>query len=356
MSEAESSRQRPFSYPFPVGETGSIFGNGRGWALADLLDAQWSRLKNHRTADLRLRRGRGRLDPGQLPCVFLCHNDRRMLPSFLDHYRALGVDRFICVDDRSSDGATGYLLEQPDVDLWQSGRRYKEARRGKAWREWLMARYGFRRWYINVDSDEFLIPPLAGQMALKDYLGELDARSIQRVAAPMIDLYPASLDEAVFHGEDGQRPWDVAPLFDTTGYETSRVASGANLKGGVRRRVFKSRDHLMKYPLLYWDRFCSLGGSVHWPRPGRRNFTTEWGVLLHFKIFSDLAQRTEAVIENGQHMSGAANYRIIRDRLASEGEDLRLAYEGSARYGGAEDLRGHGFLHSVLAEDMERTA
>ena len=351
LTNTDKKSDADFRYPFREGPPSSVSGKGNGASLGDFLDAQWRRIKNRRTAELHLRNGRDRLEAAELGCVFLCHNDRRMLPAFLDHYRKIGVDRFICVDDQSSDGSIDYLLSQADVDLWQSKRRYKEARRGKAWREWLMARYGFSRWYINVDSDEFLVPPMAGQMDLKHYIAELDRHSIRRVAAPMIDLYPERLDEAVFHGEGGQKPWEVAPLFDATGYETGLVRSGANLKGGVRRRVFQSRDHLMKYPLLYWDRSCSLGGSVHWPRPGRRNFTSEWGVLLHFKIFSDLSQRTDAVIANGQHMSGAANYKIIREKLAEEGGSIRLAYPGSARYETAEDLLRHGFLQSALMQN-----
>ncbi len=36
----------------------------------------------------------------------LLHNEMHFLPPFLDHYRKLGVGRFIFVDDRSTDGTS----------------------------------------------------------------------------------------------------------------------------------------------------------------------------------------------------------------------------------------------------------
>ena len=46
------------------------------------------------------------------PLIFVIHNGRRFLPSFLKHYRSLGVTRFLCVDDASTDGTKEYLLDE----------------------------------------------------------------------------------------------------------------------------------------------------------------------------------------------------------------------------------------------------
>src|SRR5690606_32591497 len=97
------------------------------------------------------------LSADDIPLVFLTRNDRRFLNSFLAHYRRLGVTRFICVDDASDDGTREALLAEPDVDVFASNVRYKEARRGRLWREILFSIYGANRWYLNVDSDEYFI-------------------------------------------------------------------------------------------------------------------------------------------------------------------------------------------------------
>ena len=97
------------------------------------------------------------LRPNDLPLVFITHNDMTLISKFLLHYRKLGVTRFICVDDISKDGTREYLLEQSDVDVWTSPVRYSDARRGRRWREQLFGIYGLNRWYLHVDSDEFLV-------------------------------------------------------------------------------------------------------------------------------------------------------------------------------------------------------
>lgn len=57
------------------------------------------------------------LKDNDFPLIFLCHDGRRFLPSFLAHYRKLGVTRFLCVDDQSSDGSRDFLLAEDDVDV-----------------------------------------------------------------------------------------------------------------------------------------------------------------------------------------------------------------------------------------------
>ncbi len=342
---------RHFFYPFT--ESQPTQRNDHRSEIADYASAFWRRCKNSVRAKLQQVSGAGpwACPDDALICVLVCRNERRFLPSLLKHYRGLGVDRFVVVDDQSDDGTPDYLAAESDVDLWRSEKRFAESARGKIWRERLMALYGFGRWYINIDSDEYLVPPCAGITALTDYLRVLKEKGVRRVAAPMIDLYPeGALSEAIFDGRDGRMPWEIAPLFDAEGYSGIFEDSGAILRGGVRQRVFGTDMHLMKYPLIFWDRSCTLGASIHWPTPTSRNVTSEWGVLLHFKVFSDMDERAEAIIENGQHMNDAAVYKTIRAHLKDEDEPV-LHYDGSVPFSGPADLRRRGFLQSIVTKN-----
>ncbi len=49
------------------------------------------------------------LTSADVPLVFVTHNDAVLLSAFIQHYRQLGVTRFICVDDVSTDGTRGSL-------------------------------------------------------------------------------------------------------------------------------------------------------------------------------------------------------------------------------------------------------
>ncbi|OJF96954.1 glycosyltransferase family 2 protein [Pararhizobium antarcticum] len=286
------------------------------------------------------------LGAGDMPLVFLAHNDFKFMRSLLAHYRALGVTRFICVDDRSDDGTREFLCAQSDVDVWVSGVRYREAKRGKLWREWLFARYGKNRWYLNIDADEYLVYDECDKRRLPDLIQHLESRGIRRLSAPMIDMYPAgSVASFTFDGTDDRRPWDVANSIDGDGYVIERMKRFASLCGGPRVRKFGTEAELMKYPLLYWDDACSYGVSIHQPLPFERNFQPILGVLLHFKFFADFQQKTQDAVADKQYFNGAQEYQRILDAVAESGE-LDFVYAGTVEYKGVKQLLDLGFMRS----------
>ena len=51
----------------------------------------------------------------------------------MSHYRRLGVDHFLVIDNGSDDGSFEQLADQPDVSLWRTEARYRAARFGVDW-------------------------------------------------------------------------------------------------------------------------------------------------------------------------------------------------------------------------------
>lgn len=302
--------------------------------------------------DLQPLAGNGPVQPlrdDDMPLIFLVHNDERFLPSFYDHYRGMGVTRFICVDDASTDGTRDFLSAQPDTDVWTSNVRYREAARGRIWRERLLARYGANRWYLMVDSDEYFVYESFGRENILDYTRRLDRERIRRVAAPMLDLYPVGrLGDAEFKPGDTRMPWVVASHFDRDGYTAKVSGSAISVRGGVRARVFDAHGELIKYPLMRWDHVCSLGRTIHRPRPAFYNFAPVTAALLHFKIFSDLPQTAAAAIREGQHYKDARIYRNVAEKLEGAA-DLDLSYAGSIPYAGVDDLIERGFVVPIAS-------
>lgn len=288
------------------------------------------------------------LGEDDIAVVFLCHNDMRFLRSFYAHYRAMGVTRFICVDDASSDGTRAFLEAQPDTDLHVSNVRYRDAARGKIWRELLLSRYGRDRWYLVVDSDEYFLYETFPREPVLDYARRLQRTGCRRLAAPMLDLYPVGdLSGAGLAGDDETMPWDVATHFDGDGYKANIFDTGLSIYGGVRARLFGANGELMKYPLLFWDRASSMGRSIHRPRPAAYNFTPAMGALLHFKIFSDVREQAEIAVSEGQHYGGAELYRRLLNRLDDAVGQDGVAYGGTLAYRGVDDLLARGFMKAV---------
>ncbi len=301
------------------------------------------------------RPGCGRLHPVRvlkaapddaIPLITNVRDEAGQLPSFLEHYRGLGVRRFLVVDDRSGDGTRELLLDQPDVDLYSSELRYRDAGLGTLWHYDLAHRYGIDRWYVLVDADEYLVYDGMARHGLSDLAAQLEARKLRRLLAPMIDLYPSvPLSQAVM--QPAQMPWEVADHFDASGYSMAARPYGPLIEGGGMTRVFGDTLR-QKFPLLYWDRRTSHSLTIHFPLPYGHSPYEPLGALLHFKCFSDLRARAiDAVVDN-QHASGAMAYRRYFLE-ASANPDLTLMSADSVRYEGPAQLRSLGLIGSVFS-------
>lgn len=288
-------------------------------------------------------RGPATLSADDIPLMFITHNDLKLLPSFLAHYRKLGVTRFICIDDVSADGTREYLVSQPDVDAWSSTVRFKEARRGREWRETLFERYGTGRWYVNVDSDEYLVYDGYEERGLRWLIPTLERMGARRLLAPMLDMYPVDLERADVEKLKHQAPWEIADHFDSTGYTMHAMKRAFSVKGGPRHRKFGTDLEMVKYPLMFWDGECCFGPSIHQPLPYDRNFPAAMGVLLHFKFFADYAEVVDAAAAGGQYFNTSAVYVTIKESIASAG-GLQLTSDVSVRFTGSKQLLNLGFI------------
>lgn len=285
------------------------------------------------------------LTRADVPLVFVTHNDSALLNAFIQHYRQLGVTRFICVDDVSTDGTREALLREPDVDLWTSPVRYGQARRGRSWRERLFAAYGIDRWYVNVDSDEFLVYEDCFSKPLPELIRALEAGNLKRMAAPMLDMYPKVGDIADSSAVGG-RPWEFSRYLDADSYEAMLTKRGISIKGGPRGRKFSEGNELIKYPVLFWDRQCYFGSSPHQPLPYGRNFPSVWGALLHFKFFINYKAKITEAVEGKQHYNSSEYYQKMMDVLHRDGE-IDFSYDQSIRYDGPQQLIERGFMTRI---------
>lgn len=347
-----NSTSQSFQYPF-VPYTRSPWPLSLRRNLASLFDYYFKRLDTQRKNSFQLNLVSGQsprpLTNDDMPLVFLTHNDIRYLKSFLQHYRNIGVTRFICIDDVSSDGSLEYLLKQEDVDLYTSNVRFTQSARGKAWREKLFEIYGYDRWYINVDSDEYLIFESIDSESIRSYCKRLKENSVYRLPAVMLDMYPlGDLSKASFNSNSNEKPWDIATHFDGNGYFGNLRCKGIELYGGIRHRLFHIKAELIKYPLVYWTQKSSMSGSIHFPLPTRYSFPNTMSCLLHFKIFSDLDNQIQQTIDNGQHFQGSKYYREWQDQISTEGLP-NFEYENSVKFRNAQDLMDRGFILPLCA-------
>ncbi|WP_244642658.1 glycosyltransferase family 2 protein [Phyllobacterium sp. 628] len=286
-----------------------------------------------------------------IPLIFLTRNSLRFIPSFLEHYRALGVTRFLCVDDQSSDGTRERLLKEDDVEVFGSDVRYREAKGGGLWREALVRMFGTQRWYLNVDCDEYFVYDQYETRKLPELIRKLEAEGIYHCPAPMIDFYPENtIQSADFGGSGSNMPWHTANMFDASGYRLFRTTSGMLMSGGPRDRIMDRpdvHDELMKYPLVYVDYEIGLSVSIHKPWPFTRNFSPIIGSLLHFKFFNETEDLVVEAINDNQYFKGSRSYIRMLGAI-QEGKLNYLVSDISVPYQGSKQMAELGFFKSLF--------
>lgn len=286
-------------------------------------------------------------------CICVVRNEMMRLPHFLDHYRALGLRRFLFVDNGSHDGTPEFLTDQPDVVLWQTAASYRDARFGLDWAMWLLLRYGHGKWCLTVDADELLV--FAGmERGLAALTQKLETRGQLAFGALMLELYPRGrVSEA--RVPTGANPLDVLQYFDAAPYRAVRQQPKDNLwvQGGVRERVFFSHNPqrgptLNKLPLVKWDRRFAYSNSTHAMLPPPLNHLYDGpgdarpcGALLHTKFLADAVARAREDIERRQHFSDPDRMRAYNEALAS---DPILFGDTSTRYTGWRQLVDLGLM------------
>jgi hypothetical protein len=290
------------------------------------------------------------IEPGEILCIGSVRNEALRLPLFLDYYRRAGIDRFLIVDNDSTDGTTNLLLDAEDVHVFHTRQSYAEARCGLHWVHALLDTYAIGHWTLTVDVDELLIYPGCEDVGLRALTSYLDRRTDEALLTFLLDMYSARpIRESAYRR--GRSFLDACPYFDADSYvwdEGHDVYGPVPCWGGPRARLFwagRQRDRpapfLPKIPLVRWRTGLGYVTSTH-ILPGVR-LGDLTGALLHFKFFSDFGERAAAESRRGQHWENAGEYRVY-DEVLQGAPELTAFHEGSVRYQDSRQLVALGLL------------
>lgn len=294
------------------------------------------------------------IDTADILLFATVRNEIVRLPQFLDHYRKLGVNHFLIVDNASDDGTSAYLAEQPDVSVWTTAHSYRLSRFGMDWVGWLLWQYGHGHWCLTVDADELLVYPYSETRDLRALTGWLDRQGVPSFGAMLLDMYPKGPLDASEYTAGGD-PLAILNWFDAGIYrhQRHRVFDNEWIQGGVRERVFFADDPrraptLNKTPLVRWNWRYTYVSSTHQALPRRlhdvfdfENDTKTTGILLHTKFLSIIAEKSAEELVRRQHFENSDLYQDYHRRLTGN-PDLWSAK--SHRYEGTETLTELGLM------------
>ncbi len=307
----------------------------------------------------------------------LVHNEMHFLPAFLTHYRALGVARFIFIDDRSTDGSLAFLKDQPDVMVLHSRHRYGDQiaeedaralglphqRMALVWRMLLLEKYALDQWSLHLDADEFMdLPP---GLSIADFARQLGEGDVRAVWSIMLDMYPARLSDLADMREDASIDLDRDWYFDGKRHlwlrgsaNPSRVYTGARarmlLKFGLNRRSSPMMQRLIRALRLPVPRYNAIRKPIMLRWAAGHRFDSAHTVSLpmsptyllplrHYKFNGSIYDRIVRATTTGGNTNGGIEYQDMARLLTvmSEGDD-DFRSSKSVRFTGFADFQRTG--------------
>jgi hypothetical protein len=320
----------------------------------------------------------GTFSPSRLTLFSIFRDEMFFCRAFFDHYRRLGVEQFLIVDDGSVDGTRAFLRSQPDCVTLTStclygdamlfrdpGGRLHDSRAGIYLKGAVPHVLLPGRFVLYVDADEFLIPP-PGVSKVGEVIERLDCMGARSCAASLVELAPhnvadlalardfASLDDLVaaypyFEPEalvevDGlSRARFLAPSKSTRLFEEYGIRERARGVAGLfGRQKPPRRTPRHKTPLLLRAKDSFMVGSHDGNTPPSAEVLL---CLLHFVFTCQFAAKVERARAWRSHFGNSEKYRLyarLLERMRERGGVFTTPR--SERFRSADQLVGCGLM------------
>lgn len=289
----------------------------------------------------------GKICKSEVLLVTHVHDEFSRMPFFFDHYRKLGVDRFLIVASNATDSFVEYARQRDDCCAWRTSANYRRSRRGTWWRNHLLRRFGVGHLCVVVDPDEYLVYPYMATRSVRA-LGQFLKDDHRECAhALLVDAYgehaPA---ETVYR--PGDNPFEICAYFDRDGYtQRSGPLKTTFVQGGPLMRVrFKDNPAgappLDTVPIVWWKKNYRYQRANHFLDPPYLNLAHRPGeVSLSCCLFrfEFLAPSTDAAKPGAKP----------EDDIRKDGNEAALYQDGvSAKYEGPQQLIDLGLMRRRL--------
>lgn len=269
--------------------------------------------------------------------ILICglRNEIERMPTFLDHYRNIGIKRFAMIDNGSTDGTVNYLTTQKDVDLFQVKERY-ESRTRLGWINRVIAYYGTGYWYLVVDADELLVWQGVEECCIQDIISYLEKKKITRARALMVDMY--SKESAWDQNETFDEVFPKCRYFDYNTYYHKNIEDIYLLCGGPRNRAFGLEVWLTKYPLFRLEA-NEIMSNPHAIFPYSNKKTPCFFALLHYKFMTKTDQvKMKKIAREGNFAGGSAEYKFYVRKHNANHDNFHFYYPESEEYKTSKSL------------------
>jgi len=280
------------------------------------------------------------------PIVVLCvKNDLKRIQMLVQHYRALGVERFAFLDNNSTDGTYEWILKQPDVDVYRTVEPYRTAVK-EGWINRIVSYYGYNRWYILTDSDELLVYTGMEEKGLSSVIEYAKKNSIERFLGITLDVY--AKDGVFQKSNDIKRDyrWIDSDSYYIEDFYAGKVKINHYI-GGPRYRLMGSVIPISKYPLIFFSEgTISCSAHYQYPFDKAKNIECTMGILHYKFIEGDLEEYKKRMSASSGFSNNGHHYKKYMDTI-EKNEKMSFMYEGSIEFVDSTVLRNIGAIQKL---------
>lgn len=284
------------------------------------------------------------LSYSKLTCICVVRDEAEMLPKFLTHYRALGVQSFVIINNDLSSNApiSKDLIVEYDLQVIDAPFSFMKNGHGMTWiNEFLEMEKC--EWLLFVDADEFLIYPHHQHLNILEYVNHLESQGQNAVSAFMLDMYDEGYrDSGTISSElNDHNLFAANHIFCPSLYPPHRF-----ITGGVRGSERWS-NILSKTPLINAKAGIRYTNN-HFVTESNQGENT--AVLLHYKIFRDrsLIGLTEAEVIQHPRVNDRTGICIARHLQFSQHSANNVIKSKSVRFKNTEQMTAFGYMQSDL--------
>lgn len=243
-------------------------------------------------------------------------NSELLIGLFLVHYKNIGVDNFIIIDNNSSDKtievATNTSIKlNLNTEIWNTPEIFNPIK-AMGWKQKILEHYGFNRWYINLDIDEFL---LIEQNNIPSLIKKLQNNNLNNLGGILIEQYP----KKSFKEIDLEPEIDIIKTYryyDSNDYYfMPNEKFNKRIFGGMRTRLFGITPSLQKIPLFLFSPGLILI-NPHFFYPYSFNSKTQYTLpILHYKFLPGDEKKFISYIKNKVHYNNSSEYKAYYDKM-----------------------------------------
>lgn len=289
------------------------------------------------------------VDRNELIVVCLVRDGEPYIEEFINHYRSLGAEHIVFLDNGSTDN-TIPIARSYDVTTilyTDSDFAYYET----IMKRYLISRYSNGNWVLHVDIDEFFDYPYSRAIGLHSFLTYLSECDFNAVPLQMLDMFPKgsiTQSNASASLRDTHIYYDISNIskhdYETNAWLHNNSISNPKIKthrGGIRQKVFDmapERPLLTKHSLLRLvDGLRAQDWRLH--HIDNASIADVSCVLYHYKFNSRFAEYVARHVDRGLYTDEYSQYLRALDR-----ESISFMDQGAKRLQSTDELIDPGFI------------